>query len=328
MNNLLREVLYNYEIMQPQIEYIRHNENETYKIKDTILNKEYLLRIHKSSENFSLDIFDDNKNIVNHVYEEINILKSIRDNTSIEVQIPIKNKNGHFVTVLTDGTPVTLLTWINGETIDKAPLTEDILFKLGKMVGEFHKFSKECSESKSISRYSYDKRLLKKITHKLIDGVELKVISWDQFEIIDHAIDEISNLIDKLDLKKKSKGIVHADLGKSNIIVSENGKIIPIDFGLSGNSYYYMDLGSLFSHFNEPNQQSCILKGYESIINENVEVKYIEAFMVFQIILFISTHIENANKFEWFNSAINRWSKDFFIPFIDNMGFVDLNSSK
>lgn len=322
MNNLLREALYNYEIMHPQIEFIRHNENKTYKIKDPILNKKYVLRIHKPSEDFSLDIFYDNKNIVKHLYEEINILNSIRDNTNIDIQIPIRNKNGHFVTLLTDGTPVTLLTWINGNTIDKFDLNEEILFKLGAMVGEFHRFSKDCSKSKSASLYSYDKKLLKKITHKLIDGVELKIISWKQFEIIDHAIDEISNLIDKLDLQKKSKGIVHSDLGKSNIIVSDTGEIVPIDFGLSGISYYYMDLGSLFSHFNKTEEQSLILKGYKSIIKDDIEIKYIETFMVFQIILFIATHIEKADKLKWFSSAIDRWSIEFFNPFINNIRFL------
>jgi Ser/Thr protein kinase RdoA (MazF antagonist) len=250
MNNLLKEALESYDINEPEVEFIRHNENETYKIKDTILNKKYVLRIHKPSEDFSLDIFYNNKNIIKHVYEEINILNIIRDNTNINIQIPIRNKNGHFITLLTDGTLVTLLTWINGDTLDKVELNDEMLFKLGAMVGEFHRFSKEWSESKNTSLYSYDKRMLKKITHKLIDGVELKIISWDQFEIIDNAIDEISKLIDKLDLQKKSEGIVHSDLGKSNIIFSDGGEIIPIDFGLCGISYYYMDLGSLFSHFN------------------------------------------------------------------------------
>jgi len=214
------------------------------------------------------------------------------------------------------------LTWINGDTLDKVELNDEMLFKLGAMVGEFHRFSKEWSESKNTSLYSYDKRMLKKITHKLIDGVELKVISWDQFEIIDNAIDEISKLIDKLDLQKKSEGIVHSDLGKSNIIVSDGGEIIPIDFGLCGISYYYMDLGSLFSHFNKPEQQSIILKVYKSIIKEEIEIKYIEAFMVFQIILFIATHIEKADKLQWFSGAVNRWSNEFFIPFSSNIRFL------
>lgn len=322
MNNLLKEALNNYEINQPEVEFIRHNENITYKIKDQILNKKYVLRIHKSNEDFSLEIFHDCKNIVKHVYEEINILNSIRDNTNMDIQTPIKNKNGHFVTLLTDGTPVTLLTWIDGNTIDKAPLNEEILFKLGAKVGEFHKFSKWWSEDNKTSIYSYDKRLLKKITHKLIDGVELKAISWNQFEIIDCAIDEISNSIDELDLQKKSKGIVHSDLGKSNIIISDAGEIVPIDFGLSGISYYYMDLGSLFSHFNKSDEQSLILKGYKSIINADIKIKYIETFMVFQIILFIATHIEKAHKLKWFSSAIDRWSREIFYPFINNIRFI------
>jgi len=323
MNDLLREALCNYEINQPQAEFIRHNENKTYKIKDMLLNKQYVIRIHKSSEDFSLDIFHSHKHSIDYLNGEINILNSIRRNTKIGVQIPIKNKGGEFVTILKDGTPVTLLSWIDGNTIDNIKLNDHILFKLGAMVGKFHQFSKAWSESKKISRYSYDKMLLKRMAFKLIDGLQLKVLSSDQFEIIDHAINEICNSIDQLDLQKKSKGIVHSDLAKSNIIVRDDGEIAPIDFGLSGNSYYYMDLGSLFSHFNKPEQQSFILKGYKSIINEEVEIKYIETFMVFQIILFISTHIENAHKFEWFNSAINRWSKDFFIPFINNIRFVN-----
>lgn len=324
MDNLLIEALKSYEINKPEVEFIRHNENKTYKVKDSILNKRYVLRIHKASEGFSLEIFHDYKNIVKHVHEEINILNSIRDNTNMEIQTPIKNKNGHFITLLTDGTPVTLLSWINGDTIDKTPLNEEILFKLGAKVGEFHRFSKEWSESKKTSLYSYDKGLLKKITHKLIDGVELKIITWNQFEVIDRAIDEISKLLDELDFKNKAKGIVHSDLGKTNIIVSDTGKIVPIDFGLSGISYYYMDLGSLFSHFNKSEQQRVILKGYNSIIKDYIEIKYIENFMVYQIILFIATHIEKADKLKWFSSAIDRWIKEFFNPFINDIRFLKI----
>jgi hypothetical protein len=83
-----------------------------------------------------------------------------------------------------------------------------------------------------------------------------------------------------------------------------------------------MDLGSLFSHFNKPEQQSIILKGYKSIIKEEIEIKYIEAFMVFQIILFIATHIEKADKLQWFSGAVNRWSNEFFIPFSSNIRFL------
>ena len=81
-------------------------------------------------------------------------------------------------------------------------INEKILFKLGAKVGEFHRVSKDWAEIEKTSLYSYDKGLLKKITHKLIDGVELKVITWNQFEVIDNTIDEISKSIDELDFQK------------------------------------------------------------------------------------------------------------------------------
>lgn len=251
----------------------------------------------------------------------MNILNDIRENTDIQVQIPIKNRNGEFVTVLNDGTPVTLLTWIAGDTVEEIELTDDILFKVGEMVGKFHNFSKTCSENNNLNRYSYDKKLLIEVISKIKTGVKLNVISIEQFKLIEDAVNEIRNRMVELDLQENSKGIIHSDLSKSNLIMS-NGQIVPIDFCLCGNSYYYMDLGSLFSHFDKQEQQHYIMNGYKSIINDDVDIKYIEPFMVFQIILFIATHIENTPQWDWFGDALNRWCKDFFIPLSNNIAFI------
>ncbi|OOM79413.1 phosphotransferase [Clostridium sp. BL-8] len=315
MNTLIEEALCNYKIRYPQVEFIRHNENEIFKVTDMLSNKQYIIRIHKSSKRFSSDILRDNENSFNLHMSEINIIRSINKYTDICSQIPVKNKYGDFITKLSDGTLVTMLTWINGKTIDEIELTDKILFELGKMVGKFHKLSKIWVENEKMDRYCYDRKLLKKISFKLVRGIKLKFISNEQFRIIKDAIGRIYEVMDELELRKYSKGIVHCDLAKSNLIVNENGHVIPIDFGLSGISYYYMDLGSLFSHFNKPNQQKWIVNGYKSVINETIEIKYIEAFMVFQIIFFISTHIEDAKEYKWFNTAINKWSRDYFIPF-------------
>lgn len=322
MNTLLKEALHNYEIQHPQIKFIRHNENQIYKIQDTQLNNQYVIRIHKSSSDFCLDVFGDKKPSIDLLVSEMNILNAISENTEIPVQIPMKNKNGDFVTVLSDGTPVTLLTWLDGETVEKINLTDKVLFQIGEMLGHFHQFSKNCSKNINLSRYSYDKNLLINVISKIETGVKLNVFSSEQFKIIVDAINEIINRINDLDLQKNSKGIVHSDLSKSNLIMN-NGRIAPIDFGLCGNSYYYMDLGSLFSHFDKQEQRRCIISGYKSIIDGDIEVKYIEAFMVFQIVLFISTHIQNAPHYDWFNAALNRWCNEFFIPFSNKTPFID-----
>jgi mono/diheme cytochrome c family protein len=40
--------------------------------------------------------------------------------------------------------------------------------------------------------------------------------------------------------------IVHGDISPSNLILDKNNNIVPIDFSLSGFSYRYMDIGSVF----------------------------------------------------------------------------------
>lgn len=322
MNTLLNEALNNYEIQYPEIEFIRHNENETYKVRDTLSNAQYVIRIHKPSNDFSLDIFGYKEHSVDLLTNEMNLLNAIRENTDISVQRPMKNKNGEFVTVLSDGTPATILTWVDGKTVEEIEITDEVLFKIGEMIGEFHRFSKKWSKVSELKRYSYDKSLLVNTILKIKTGVELNVLSNEQLKIIVDAANEIANRINELDLKEDCIGIVHSDLSKSNLILN-NGQVVPIDFCLCGNSYYYMDLGSLFSHFDKSEQQKCIINGYKSIINEDVDTKYIEAFMIFQIILFIATHINNAPSLDWFNAAINRWSKEFFIPFINNIAFIN-----
>jgi thiamine kinase-like enzyme len=125
----------------------------------------------------------------------------------------------------------------------------------------------------------------------------------------------------ELDKLPCSKGIVHSDLSKSNLIVFEN-KIIPIDFCLSGYSYFYMDLGSLFSHFDKNEQRTAIKKGYLSLMNIEFNNRYTEAFFIYQIILFISTHLNSISNTDWFPEALKRWCNNYFNPFATNKPFI------
>lgn len=323
MNTLLKEALSNYEIKEPQIEFIRHNENETYKLKDTLLNNQFVIRIHKPSVDFSLDIFGNQIHSVDLLMSEMTILSTISNETDIPVQIPIKNKNGDFVTVLSDGTPVTLLTWTKGDTLENIMLTDEVLIKIGEMVGKLHRFSKVWCQNRNLNRYSYDQELLKKVIKEIKKGIESKVIPIDKFKVIEKAVVEINNCINELHFQKKSKFLIHSDLSKSNLIMN-NEVIVPIDFSLCGYSYNYMDLGSLCSHFVNQEQQNHILSGYSNIIGEEINTKYIDAYMIFQIVLFIATHIVYAQKWDWFNETLDRWCKDYFIPFSKNDAIITL----
>ncbi len=260
MNPLLKEVIANYPIQNPQIKLIRHNENETYRLIDLFESKQYLLRIHKPTTDFSLKIFGVKIHSIASLQSEMQILNAIHEHTEIPVQIPVPNNNDELVTVLSDGSPATLLSWLDGNTIEGTELTSDILFKIGEMIGLFHRFSKAWSESSNLDHYSYDRSLLSIVMAEIQNGVKPNSISIEQFQIIENVVNEIGNRMNELDSQSNSWGIVHSDLSKSNLII-HNRKISPIDFSLCGYSYYYMDLGSVFSHFNVQEQQNRILNG-------------------------------------------------------------------
>jgi thiamine kinase-like enzyme len=124
-----------------------------------------------------------------------------------------------------------------------------------------------------------------------------------------------------LDDKEESCIPVHSDLSKSNIIYS-GGNPIPIDFSLSGYSYFYMDIGSLFGHFIKDEERETIIRGYRSITGEAVEQFFIEPFLVLQVILFIACQHEKAAKLEWFTGAMDRWCRDLFVPLAEKKPFL------
>ena len=51
---MIHEALNCYDFKNPDVELLRHNENMTYKVTD--VEKSYVLRIHKPSEGFNLEL--------------------------------------------------------------------------------------------------------------------------------------------------------------------------------------------------------------------------------------------------------------------------------
>jgi hypothetical protein len=72
-----------------------------------------------------------------------------------------------------------------------------------------------------------------------------------------------------------------------------------LDFCLCGFGYYYLDFGALFSHFQDFNQQEQIIMGYKMITGEEVNRRYIEAFEIYQVMLFLAANIDNKPNIDW-----------------------------
>lgn len=323
LHDLFNEALSLYPFIYPHAELIRHNENATYKVVDFADKKQYVMRIHRPIEGFSLGIFRVTEHSTEYLQSELDILIALKNNTDIQFQTPVKNKYGGVVSILSDGTSVTVLEWIDGDNIEKTEMTTEILYGIGEMTAKMHKHFMKIGHSYNFKRYSYDQSILPIIAGRILTAVTKGYITADQSELILTALHEIGRRMDELDTLPNSKGIVHSDLSKGNMILNIN-KVTPIDFCLCGYSHYYMDLGSLYGHFSDDKERKAIINGYQSVLNCEINPWYIEPYFTLQVILFIACQYERASEWDWFSSAMQRWCKDIFEPLKNRIVFLQI----
>lgn len=207
MDKLLKEALSYYSFENPEIIYLRHNENITYKIKDN--EKNYVLRIHKPVDGFSLGILSNEGNMQKFIQSEMVLLEYLHKNAELEIQKPVRNKNLQLVSVLGDSTPVTVLEWIQGVTLSDTEITFETAEKIGSTAAHLHLAAKNMKIAEEgylilegingkINRYQYRQQILKKITNELKIAESKGHIDSRYINIILNAVEKIKKRMDEL----------------------------------------------------------------------------------------------------------------------------------
>jgi Ser/Thr protein kinase RdoA (MazF antagonist) len=307
----LLEALSLYQLNDSFAELIRHNENATWKVTDG--GKAYVLRIHKPREGFSQSIFPQNKEAA--LRGELRILAELHAQGDIPVQIPVENLKGDTLTKLNGGEYATLLTWLEGSTLDNTETTPELMHEVGRMTAFMHNCFQTCSELPTSAGHDYDKMLMDRMTGKFQDMEQANIISPNYVQGMTGCLLEIKRRMAELDRMDHMFGVVHSDLSKSNMLLCGRS-VAPIDFGLWGYGYFYMDLGSLAAHYTEPWQQAAIFEGYESVTNTRVIRRYVDPFICLGILLYVCTFGESVYMEEWFQGALERWTNTFFLPIL------------
>jgi Ser/Thr protein kinase RdoA (MazF antagonist) len=115
-DQLLNQALSLYSLDNPSAQLIRRNEIITYMVSDGA--EKYVLRIHKPADGFSLGIFDC-RNQFNRIKNELEIINRLKAGTGLLLQSPVRTACGDPVGRLQGDIPVSLLSWIDGETLEK-----------------------------------------------------------------------------------------------------------------------------------------------------------------------------------------------------------------
>lgn len=297
---LLCEALAQYGLAGAEAELVRHNENMTFRVDG-----KYLLRIHKHREGFTTDpIYEGLDRAL--LYESELAFVSHLKTCGMHVQTPVQNRNGELVSRLPDGTPITLLTWLEGHTIDKKELFPPLCRKIGEMIAKLHQAARNFP---NVPALRYDSALCGRLKRKLNELVAVGTLDRDNSMIIAAALDTITDLLRQT---ADDYILVHSDLSLSNMLITDKG-VTPIDFSLFGYCHPMMDLGALYCCIGGSVNRQAIAEGY-TVAGETIDRKALDCIFALSTLLGIILHCESWTKEDWFAGKLSGWCRDIFSP--------------
>ncbi|NOU95668.1 phosphotransferase [Paenibacillus sp. LMG 31456] len=297
-----KEVILKYSFIDPIVEFIRHNENITYKVTEKGSEDTYLLRMHKPITKNMQGV----QNMREAIQSELEYLLAWSSHSELPVQIPVPNLSGELVTSVViecEEVYCSVLKWIFGETMSKRDFTsEEMVSTLGKHIAYLHQFSQSFKYGSSFIRPEYEIAWVNNMLTKLRSGEKMGIIATEEFQILENAFSLVTDRMKGLSKSFETWGFIHADIHYSNLIRTSRG-ISFIDFGLSGFGYYASDvaMGALFTKYE---LRDDLLSGYTNIISGKIDIAQLEDLMFLNISEYYAFLVSRKEKHMWIREHI------------------------
>jgi Ser/Thr protein kinase RdoA (MazF antagonist) len=280
----------------------------TYKITDRDNGGTFLLRIHKPVTEGFIGI----QHSLEGLKSETVLLQELIRNRVLGVQMPVANRFGEYLTVCRledmDATfYATLLEWIDGDifTHEEENL-EEIIYAIGVNLARFHHFTRASAVLKDLHRPVYGSEKIDSTLEKLKHGVEVDIYSMEHYRIMSEVLTQVKGLMRELDLQEGTWGLIHADIQRGNIVITESGEPCFIDFCLSGYGYYLFDIGSASTKF-ESKKRDIFLKGYTSKAPLSKDsLRFVEGMILMDIFLCYAFFIRDSDRNGWIKDHVVR----------------------
>lgn len=299
----LFSALKQYDLQNKTATLAGHNETMAFNVADL-----FLLRIHKPADCFNSDFLYQNLSRKDIYLSELQLLEFLKQN-GMDVQSPVTDKNGEYVSVIEDDIPITVLNWIKGKPAGEKDLTCEFCTRLGAEVAKLHRISKNF-DAKNILKY--DAELCDILKEQFNIAYSKGYFDFSHYSTLVSCCDVIKQAFDEY---KDEFTVIHGDLSPSNTVITPYGLSL-IDFSLFGYGHPVVDIACIFSYISEPHLRNCFINGYQSngaAINSNMfNVCY-----AFNEIMGILLHIDKLATESWFESWLGRLCRDIFIPVIE-----------
>ena len=225
----------------------------------------------------------------------------------MRIREAIENCRGERITKLSNGTLVTVSRWIEGESLDKFELNDELCYQIGDMTARLHRNAKGF---RALSVKSYDIQHCE-CTKKRIQALEDKGLDTIFSNIMQRACDSVGITLEKV---QNEFLMLHGDLSPSNILKTSEC-LVAIDFSFFGIGHPMYDLAVLFGNIGGLARRQKIAEGYRDaggIINYEV----LDACFILTLLDCIGIHFEQWSKQDWFEPRMDRWYKETFEPYV------------
>ncbi|MFK7691369.1 phosphotransferase enzyme family protein [Paenibacillus sp. HJGM_3] len=292
-------VLSQYGMHQSRIEFLRHNENRTYKVTDPDQGSSYLLRIHQPVTGNFRGVQHTDQGLWN----ELELLEAITAQTNLSFQSPVRNDRQALITDMEyEGKIVhcSLLTWIEGRQLLKEDVSNDrTVVRLGALTAELHKFFRTYDRVSPEHRPSHGTERHIQMLQQIQNGVELGLILPSDYRLMEETIRLINSRLEGKGKRQDNWGLVHGDLNMGNLIVSGDGELSFIDFSLFGYGYFSLDV-SMGALMVPAELRSRFLEGYYGTSEvPAVDCDTLEGFMLVAILGYYAFHMKNEAVHPW-----------------------------
>lgn len=279
---------------------IRHNENLTW-----CVDERYLLRIHRSAPGIDTRLLSSGLDPLQLRQQELDFLRYLSC-AGMAVQKPLQDINGNWITILPDGTPATLLTWLQGHTPGPEEARTEMYEAAGAMLAQLHQLS---AAYPAIPCRRYDAAMCRQLDAAIADcslSDKHRSILLETSRVIADALSQAEDCF----------LLLHGDMSSGNMIVTEQG-LVPIDFSLLGYGHPMFDLAILLASSPPPGQEevypAAVIRGY--IENKGcMNPRLLDICYALSILSCITLHLASWPQENWFEGAMERWEKQYFSP--------------
>jgi Ser/Thr protein kinase RdoA (MazF antagonist) len=225
-------------------------------------------------------------------------LDAIARETNLVVQQPVASQAGEFVTAvdfedLSQPFYCSLQRWLDGQH-PRDPSSAQV-YQIGALMAQLHNHGSQWIQGKTPGAWKLDATWLNGNLERFAKVKSLAILSEAEWLNVEKAVERIQQVMQTIGADAHVWGPIHGDIHHQNLLVLDDGKLCPIDFGALVLAHYGYDLGVTLYHlmYLDAATRQALVAGYQTQRELTLQTDMgLEAFLCMAALANLSFNVE------------------------------------